>query len=326
MKNCHEKIGNKGKRGKVCVTGAAGFIGSHLCSELVLRGYSVLGVDINNVDWWRHEELNISCERHEVDLCDRDNVAVIFFQQRFDFVFHLASYVDVRREEKLIDTMIANHIIATHNLLRSCHNSAQRIILIGTCEEYGNGPVPFQETQREIAVSPYSWSKICCTHLGELYANIFNYPVVIVRPFLTYGPLQASDLLIPSAIRAALSGKTLSMTKGKQTREFNYVSDIVNGLVLIAEKPGLEGKILNIASGNEMQIAAVVKMIYEIANAPMQPLIGNLPYRPGETMHFYGSRERTRQLLAWEPRVSLREGLANTVTWYKRFLEKRKSL
>jgi nucleoside-diphosphate-sugar epimerase len=315
------------KRNSACVTGAAGFIGSHLCNELVLRGYTVLGVDFNNVDWWRHEELGISCERHEVDLCDRDNVADIFYQQRFDFVFHLASYVDTRREEKLIDTMIANHIIATHNLLRSCRNSVQRIIMIGTCEEYGNGPVPFQETQREIAVSPYSWSKICCTHLGELYANIFNCPVVIVRPFLTYGPFQISDLLIPSAIRAALSGKTLSMTKGEQTREFNYVTDIVEGLVLIAETPGLEGMILNLGNGHEIPIVTVVRMICEIANAPVQPLIGDLPYRLGETMHFYGRCEKTHQLLAWQPRVSLREGLEYTIAWYRDFLgKKRKSL
>lgn len=306
----------------VCVTGAAGFIGSHLCNELVSRGYTVLGVDVNNVDWWRHEELNISCKRLEVDLCDRDNVADIFYRQRFDILFHLASYVDARREEKLIDSMIANHIIATHNLIRSCRNRVRRIVLIGTCEEYGNGPVPFQETQREIAVSPYSWSKICCTHLGELYANIFNYPIVIVRPFLTYGPFQASDLLIPSAIRAALSGKPLSMTKGEQTREFIYVSDTVDGLVLIAEKPGLEGMILNIASGIEIQITTVVSMIYEITNAPVQPLIGDLPYRLGETMHFYGGCDKTYQLLGWKPCVTLREGLENTIAWYRSFLNK----
>lgn len=302
------------------VTGAAGFIGSHLCAALIARDWHVTALDVPSADWWRHKALAINPPRIEINIVDSAALEDANHNNSFKYVFHLAALTDVTRNVKLLDNIISENIIATNNLLRIFRMGTNRIIIIGTCEEYGNGPAPFVESQREIAVSPYSWSKICTTHLAELYASIFDTPVMVARPFLTYGPLQINTMLIPAAIRAALRGEALPMTKGDQTRDFNFVSDIVDGLVLMAETNNCNEHIINLGSGVEIKTSEIVQLIYELCNAPIQPRIGALPYRAGETMHFFGNNQRATRLLGWIPHVSLREGLIRTIAWYRQHL------
>jgi len=302
------------------VTGAAGFIGSHLCQKLTSNGYHVIALDLPDTDWWRHDLLNLNCDIIEVSLANADKLNDILNNKHFNCVFHLASYVNVERKIENIDSVIKNNIIASQNLLSLCKNITDRIVIAGTCEEYGNGVTPFEESQREIAVSPYSWSKICVTHLGELYARIFDLPVVLIRPFLTYGPLQINNMLMPDAIRTALNNKNFSMTKGEQTRDFNFVSDIVDGIIQAGFVKGIEGEIFNLGCGNEITIAEIVTKIYELCDSAGKPMIGDVPYRGGETMHFFCDNSKTRKILNWKPKVSLDEGLKQTIDWYKKYL------
>lgn len=314
----------KTKEHTALITGAAGFIGSHLCAALIAKKWQVTALDLPTADWWRHEALTISPQRIGILMTDSKMLEDACHNHFFDSVFHLAAMTDVTRDVSLLDTLIKENIASTNNLLSVFRMRAKRIIIAGTCEEYGNGPVPFTETQREIAVSPYSWSKICTTHLAELYRRIFDAPVMIVRPFLTYGPLQTNTMLIPTAIRAALRGEAMVMTKGEQTRDFNFVSDIVDGLVRMATVPLCNEYVLNLASGIETSISSVVQLIYELCDARTQPLIGALPYRQGETMHFFGDNQNATRKLDWVPRVSLREGLSHTIDWYRQYLQKEK--
>lgn len=309
----------------VLVTGAAGFIASHLCAALVRRGIAVTALDVPAADWWRHAALGISCARSAVDLTDGAQVAQLLARQSFSHVLHLASVTDVTRAPHLIEQMLQQHVMATAHLLAAAGGRVGRILVTGTCEEYGNGAVPFDETQREVAVSPYSWSKICCTHLCELHARIFATPVVVLRPFLTYGPLQTSAMLIPAAIRAALTGADFPMTAGAQTREFNFVADIVDGLLRAAEAPGIDGQVINLAGGREVRIAEVVQMIYRLCASSGRPRLGALAYRPGETMHFYGAAARAHTLLGWQARTPLETGLATTIAWYRDFLARQEA-
>ncbi len=307
-------------KNKALVTGGAGFIGSHLCAELIARKWHVTALDLPSASWWRHDELSIKAHRIEINMEGLEALENAFKDNFFDCVFHLAARTDVTRSASLLSTLIYENIVTTNNLLYSLQGRADRIIVVGTCEEYGNGPVPFIETQREVAVSPYSWSKICTTHLAELYRRIFDVPVFVVRPFLTYGPLQTNNMLIPSAIRAALCGEALIMTKGEQTRDFNYVSDIVNGLICLATVSHCDEYIMNLGNGEETTISSVVKLIYELCETAAQPNMGAIPYRQGETMHFFSDNHCAKKILGWLPQVSLREGLLRTIGWYRKYL------
>jgi len=310
-------------KNKALVTGGAGFIGSHLCAELIARNWHVTALDLPSTNWWRHDELSIRAQRIEINMAGLAALENAFKNSFFDCVFHLAAMTDVTRDASLLNTLINENIVATNNLLSLFQARANRIIVIGTCEEYGNGPEPFIETQREVAVSPYSWSKICTTHLAELYRRIFDVPVFVVRPFLTYGPLQTNNMFIPSAIRAALCGEALIMTKGEQTRDFNFVSDIVEGMICLATVSHCDEYILNLGSGEETTISSVVKLIYELCESSAQPNMGAIPYRHGETMHFFCDNNRVKELLGWLPRVTLREGLIRTIDWYRYHLEQK---
>ncbi len=302
------------------ITGAAGFIGSHLCAALIANNWHVTALDVPYADWWRHNALAIRPSRIEVNMADSKAMENAVYNNSFSCVYHLAAMVDVSRDATLLATLINENIITTNNLLCIFLKRARRIVIAGTCEEYGNGPVPFSETQREIAVSPYSWSKICTTHLAELYARIFDMPVIVVRPFLTYGPLQTNNMFVPAAIRAALCGEAFAMTKGEQTRDFNFVTDIVDGLVLMAKVSHCDEHLINLGSGIETTLSSVVQLIYELCDARIQPDIGALPYRPGETMRFFSDSHRAKKILGWTPRVSLREGLIQTIAWYRQHL------
>ncbi len=306
----------------VLVTGAAGFIGSHLCNHLGRGGYRVIALDMPGISWWRLDALQVVCQRVHLNLLDRAGVAALIEDhQPIDCVYHLAAHTDVVRSVELLDDMIAANIMGTQNFLHACRNKVGRCVVIGTCEEYGDGDVPFSEQQRERAVSPYSWSKICTTHLAQLYARLFDLPVVVARPFLTYGPLQLSAMLVPAAIRAALTGADFPMTPGEQTRDFNYVNDIVAGLIAVGEAPDVEGDIFNLATGSEMHVRDVVSLIYGLCHSSRVPEIGTLPYRRGETMRFYGNATAAHKQLHWHAQTALEEGLTHTIAWYRRYLQ-----
>lgn len=309
---------------RVLVTGAAGFIASHLCAALAARGARVVAVDLPGASWWRHDELRINTERRVCDLSQPGAASALLANADFDCIFHLAALVDVERTSDLVLACLHANIAATAALLHAARRHARRVVVTGTCEEYGNGPVPFDESQREVAVSPYSWSKICTTHLAQLYHHIFELPTVVVRPFLTYGPLQINNMLIPAAIRAALRNQPLETTPGAQTRDLIYVTDVAEGMLAAASAPHAAGNIFNLGSGIETPVAVLVRLIYQLCESRAAPRIGARPYRPGETMHFFCSPARAQRHLHWQPTVSLRDGLQRTIDWFRahpQFLE-----
>ena len=148
-------------------------------------------------------------------------------------------------------------------------------------------------------------------------------PILTLRPFLTYGPGQESNMLIPSLMKKVLEGEALEMTKGEQTREFNYVDDIVDGFIKASISPEAIGEIINIGNGLEYKIREVVEMVLKLVNSPIKPNLGALAYRPGETWHFYCDNTKARKILCWEPKVDLEDGLKRTINWFqKHYLEK----
>ena len=303
---------------RVLVTGGAGFMGRHLVRALVARGDEVAVVDCQPRAALRPGTLPDSVLYEQADLgdpsCARDLVARLLPRH----VFHLASAVDVTRDLDLLEPQVRVTQMAALHVARAClQYKVERLVHVGTCEEYGNGQVPFREDQDTSPVSPYSAAKVAATAFVRMLCTSFGLRAVVVRPFLTYGPEQESNLLIPALIRSALEGRDFPMTGGEQTREFNYVDDIVEGFLRAAEAPGVEGQIINIGCAEPRRIRDVAQLVLHLMGDPIRAEIGKLPYRPGETWEFYCSNERARALLGWQPHVPLEEGLRRTIAWWQ---------
>ncbi|NQU99369.1 MAG: SDR family NAD(P)-dependent oxidoreductase [Parcubacteria group bacterium] len=311
----------------VLVTGANGFIGSHLTRKLVSLGAKVNAFIGPNTSLWRIEDVKDKVGVYYVDITNFENVNTFIKKIKPVKIYHLAAYVDVTRFFDLIDKMININLKGTTNVLRALKDSMCKFdcfINTGTCEEYGDNDVPFLETQRENPVSPYSGSKVCATYFCQMLYKTQKMRIVTVRPFLTYGPYQTNDMLIPSLIRKCILNEKFEMTGGEQSREFNYVSDIVDGYIKASITEKAIGEIINLGSGLEYEIKDVVNLIVSLTKTQIMPQIGKLPYRSGEAMHFYCSNQKARTLLGWQPKISLKEGLGKTIRWYRSYLEKNK--
>lgn len=309
----------------VLITGANGFIGSHLTRRLVSLGARVSAFIEPNTSLWRIQDVKDKVKVYPIDITEFKNVEISIKKIKPIKVYHLAAYVNANRSLDLLGKMVDINIKGTMNILRALEESTCRLncfINTGTCEEYGDNDVPFLESQRENPVSPYSASKVCATYLCQMMHKTRNIPIITLRPFLTYGPYQTSDMLIPSLILKCLLGEEFEMTRGEQTRDFNYVSDIVEGYVEASITERAIGEIINLGSGQEYRIRNVVKLIIDLTKTRVKPEIGKLPYRQGETMHFYCSNLKAKKILKWRPRISLNEGLYRTIEWYKEHINK----
>jgi len=304
---------------RVLVTGATGFMGSHLCARLAAEGaeLSVLvrpgrrGAPVAG-----RPSLPPASRILEADITDPIALERNLSAGSIDVVFHLAALTDVRRDPALLESMNAVNLQGTMNLAACLKNrSVRRVVHLGTCEEYGDGTAPFEEEAAARPVSPYSVSKSAATlHMQEL-GRSGALPVVVVRPFLTYGRGQDSGRFLYQAIEAALENRSFPMTPGEQTREFNHIEDVLDGMLLAAVLPGLEGEIINLASGDERRLRDVADLVFSLAGSKSGPEPGALPYRDGEAMRFFGSTKKCRQLLGYAPKTRLEEGLADLIAW-----------
>jgi len=303
---------------RMLVTGAAGFIGSHLSRELVKRGAEVFLIDKPGISTTRIKGILDRVSLHYVDVTDFGSLRNSISEIKPQKIFHLAAYVDVTRDWNIVERMIDVNIKGTLNLLRSLDGvNYECFVNTGTGEEYGDNPAPFRENQVPNPVSPYSASKVSTTMFCQMLHRTMSLPIVTVRPFLTYGPGQESQMLVPSLIKSLLKDKSFKMTKGEQTREFNYIDDVVQGFILAGTTPEAIGEVINLGSEVEYRIKDVVRMIASLMGSSMKLEIGALPYRPTEIMHFYCSNEKAKKILGWRLNVPLEVGLKRTIDWYK---------
>lgn len=300
---------------RVLVTGGNGFIGSHLTSSLVDLNSEVYIITRSN-DTKNISEILDKIKFFKADLTDYQKLNKTIKDIQPEVIFHLASDVNASRDISLLHQSIDNNLNGTINLLNSLNSINYKVFVnVGTCEEYGNAKTPFTEDISPIPVSPYSTSKVATTYYCKMLHETQKFPIVMLRPFLTYGPRQVNKMFIPSLIINALQNKDFRMTKGEQTREFNYVDDIVDGMLKSALSKKAIGEIINIGNGKEYRIINVAKKILEVIDSKSK-LDTSLPYRPGETMHFYCSNKKAKDLLDWKPSTSLEEGLKKTIEWY----------
>lgn len=310
----------KGKR--VVVTGGSGFIGSHLVKRLLEQGAQV-AVTVRYGNVMKNERLREEWARIKVIEADLRNRGALTEVARFDpqVVFHLAAYNHVGESFRQVEECFDVNARGTANLLDVVPGS-EAFIYMSTSEVYGHQvSVPFMETMNPEPISPYAITK----YAGELYCRMKQRMkgsgrIVVLRPFNAYGPYQSSKAIIPELIINCLKGRPIRTTKGEQTREFNYVGNLVDGLLAAAEHPDrIEGSV-NLASGEEVAICDLVKTIAELTGTRSSIEIGALEYRPTEIWRMFADSTRARTLFGWTPRLGLHEGLKRTVEWYRQYL------
>ena len=305
---------------RVLITGASGFIGSHLTKRLLAERSEVHVFVKKDEDLFRIRGVADDIALWYGDLTNSRSVRQCIRNSKPEIIFHLASLRNTNRDLGLLVRMFDTNVKGLITLLQSIDDEGielERFINTGTCEEYGDGPVPFNEDQKEVPVSPYSASKVAATYLCQMTHKIAGLPIVTVRPFLTFGPFQDIDMFIPSLIYHCLVQKDFPMTGGDQTREFNYIDDIVEGYMRASVCSDVIGEIINLGNGNEYKVKDVAEKIVNISGASIRLLMGCLPKRPGETSHFYCSNMKAKMLLDWEPKVTLDDGLSKTIDWFE---------
>ncbi len=309
---------------RVLVTGAGGFIGSHLVEELVRRGARVRAfVHYNAMGRWGW--LEESNERNAIDgilgdIRDRDSVASAMKDQ--DVVFHLAAMISIPHSYTAPLSFIDTNIIGTTNILLEARRAGvSRVIHTSTSETYGTAQyIPIDEHHPLQGQSPYSATKIGADALVESFVCSYNVPVVTIRPFNTYGPRQSARAVIPTIITQLIAGRGVSLGSLEPTRDLNYVTDTVEGFLAgAAAIPSVIGEVINIGSRKEISIGELAQRIATMMDKPLRIRIESqrLRPKPSEVFRLCADTKKARHLLNWKSTVSLKEGLKRTIEWFQ---------
>jgi len=314
----------RGKR--VLVTGADGFIGSHLVEGLLDAGADVKAfVYYNSFNSWGWldtlpPERTKDLEVFAGDIRDPNGVRTAM--RDVDVVLHLAALIAIPFSYHSPDSYVDTNVKGTLNVLQAARDlGTQRVAVTSTSEVYGTArTVPIAETHPRQGQSPYSASKIGADALAESFFKSFELPVVTVRPFNTYGPRQSARAVIPTIVTQLLAGaREVRLGALSPTRDLNFVSDTVAGYLAVASCDDAVGRDVNIASGREISIGDLAATIIELIAPEARIVSDEQRLRPdaSEVERLLGDTTLLRELTAWEPRVSLREGLERTIEWFR---------
>jgi nucleoside-diphosphate-sugar epimerase len=305
------------KATRVLVTGGTGFIGSHLCRRLVEEQAQVSIIIEPHSETSNIVDLLGKVEIYQADITDLPRLKEVVKQIRPNKIYHLAALLNPKGAFENIDLLLKVNIGGSINLLHALEDiDYDCFINVGSSEEYGNNMPPFKEDQFPQPISPYSASKSANYLFCHMYHKMLGAKVVTLRPFVVYGPVQSNDMFIPQLILSALRGEDFKMTKGEQTRDFIYVSDVVEGFIKASLERKAIGELINLGNAKEYKILDVAIKILEIMGNPIKLLPGQLPYKKLEIWHHCADIEKARRLLSWQPKVSLEEGLRKTVEWF----------
>jgi UDP-glucose 4-epimerase len=303
----------------VLVTGGAGFVGSHLVRRLVSDGARVTVLAQPGAPLVALAPVAERVAVVPAELTDPGALASALEPLRPAVVFHLAGWTGGRSRPDDPDAWrlsLRVNLEGTMNLLLALAarpGGVARIVRTGGMEEYGDGPVPFREDQRERAVSPYSASQVAATQLAHALASHHGLALVTVRPSLIYGPGQDPAFFLPSLVRACAEGRDFPMTEGAQTVDFVHVDDVVEALLAAATRPGVAGEVINAGSGREISIRALAERVVALSGTTARLLPGAKPGRSGESSRRFMDCSKAARLLGWSARVGLDDGLRRLI-------------
>ena len=308
------------------VTGAGGFIGSHLAEELARRGAAVRALVHYNAlgtrGWLSDDSLGI--EVVAGDVCDMDSIAEAM--KDVEIVFHLAALIAIPYSYRVPRSYVHTNVVGTVHVLQAARQArVARVVHASTSEVYGTAQyVPIDEKHPLQAQSPYSASKIAGDKLAESFHLSYGVPVVTVRPFNTYGPRQSARAIIPTIVMQCLGGGPVRLGNLHPTRDLSYVQDTVRGFMLAGQSRKGEGQVINLGSGREISIGDLAQLIGRLMNRTVHVESDRQRIRPpgSEVDRLVADSSRALSLLGWESSVSLEEGLARTIEWIQKNQER----
>ncbi len=307
---------------KALITGADGFIGSHLTEMLVRNGYSVAALSqYNSFNNWGWLE-DIECWDKIDVLCGdvRDSHYCRHITHDVDVIFHLAALIAIPYSYVAPESYVDTNIKGTLNICQAAlDNNVKRLIHTSTSEVYGTAQyVPIDEKHPLQAQSPYSATKIAADAMATSYFNAFDLPVTIARPFNTYGPRQSARAVIPTIITQIAAGKKqIKLGDVSPTRDFNYVEDTCRGFLQLANCDDAIGKTVNVGSNYEISVGDTLNLIRELMDSDVEFVVDEQRIRPekSEVFRLWCDNTRIEQLTGFKPQVNIRDGLQRTIDW-----------
>jgi len=294
----------------VLVTGARGFIGRGLVNVLMAEKARVTMLDITAPD--------VGAER--VGACTGDIGDRAFMEEcvagcKPDVVFHLAAFKERSSDVDDFYRAVGVNVMGSLNLFSALvkQGGVSSVVVLGTAEEYGKNESPFTESMREVPVTAYSWSKLCVTNLCGMFHSLYRLPVVVLRPTLAYGPGQEADMFLPSLIRSLAEGREFVMTAGEQTRDFVYITDLVDAMIRASGAEGVAGEVINIGSGSPVKLLDLVGMVETLLDRPDLVRVGGRDYRADEIMDYRVDTSKAKRLIGWQAKTGLDEGVRLTI-------------
>lgn len=317
---------------KILLTGAAGFIGSHLTELLVKEGYNVKAFvrynSKNSWGWLEDSEFKNDVEVITGDIRDLDSV--FDSMKEVDTVFHLAALIGIPYSYVSPLAYIKTNIEGTYNILQSAKElGVENILVTSTSETYGTAQyIPIDEKHPMVGQSPYSATKIASDQLALSYYRSFNLPVKIVRPFNTYGPRQSARAFIPNIISQLLSGKEeIKVGNLSPTRDLTFVKDTIKGFVEIANSKKTVGEITNIGMNEEISMDKLINLILDLTKKDVKIVTEKQRIRPenSEVERLYCDNSKIRELTNWKSEYNLKKGLAETIAWSENYIHQYKT-
>jgi nucleoside-diphosphate-sugar epimerase len=305
---------------RVLVTGAHGFIGSHLTRALLARGYEVGILAREASDLSRIRGLEGSIFSHAADLRDPASVQKAVEEARPDAVIHLATYYAVEHRPEEVGVMMDTNVKGTIALLEASRDRGISLFLnMSTCAVYRERNSPLEETDPVSPQNLYALTKLQAEDACRFYNDRLGVPAATLRLFPPYGPADNDRRLIPYVIRSLLAGQDVQLTTGTQRWDFVYVDDVVAALLAALGRPEktVSAGTLNVGTGNPVSVQDLVTRVHEMLGSEGNLLWGAIPHRTNEVWYNSGSPEKIRSVLGWTPETSLDEGLRRTIAWVK---------
>jgi len=314
---------------KILVTGADGFIGSHLTEALIRQGYDVRAfVYYNSFNSWGWLDSSTKQIRESLDVFSgdiRDPHGVRKAMQGCDVVLHLAALIAIPYSYHSPDTYVDTNIKGTLNVVQAARElGVEKVVHTSTSEVYGTARfVPITEDHPLQGQSPYSATKIGADQIAMSFYNAFGTPVATIRPFNTYGPRQSARAIIPTVIIQIANGKrSIKLGSLHPTRDFSYVKDTVCGFIAVAESDRSVGEVINVGSNYEISIGETARLIAEVMGAEIEIETEDIRIRPekSEVERLWADNSKAKELLGWEPayggREGFKRGLEDTAAWF----------
>lgn len=311
-------------RGKtILVTGSQGFIARALIEQLIIQGADVIGtlgpgaVQTRRTLQDGTPAMFKQVRYASVDFSDPHAVSEVMDDHRPDIVFHLAGRRGLQTAEALIQQSQVSLIAALNVLYAAVKHGPGMFIHVGSVEEYGAGEIPFSERQMPQPISPYSAGKVAANAYVLMAHRAFGLNCIIVRPSVVYGPNQHGSMLLPTIINAYLKKQSCSLSPGEQNRDFLYIDDCVNGLMLAGLRQDLSGQVFNLGAGKSYNLKFIAALVAQQCGYDGDLGFGRITYQQNEIMDYYVDISTAESKLKWRPTVDIEEGLARTIAAWR---------